>query len=160
MTRDPTSMAKMILQAHLTGRELAHQMAEGIAVNVEVKPVIEIKPIPTEVIDLRNVPINGFFTVLAENGYGILKEFMLKTVNSNYEVRLYRDEKRIIRGSYTHYAEISEQVEEVDAFADNGDYILKLNDIEFAESIRIELETFEPITFTAIFAKYTLTQKP
>lgn len=159
MKREPTSMAKTILQAHLTGREVARQIAEGITLKVEVKPVVEIRPTPTEVIDLRNVNVNGTFTPLIENGYGNLKEFMLKAENPNYEVKLYRDKKRIIRGSHAYYAEISQQIEEVDAFEDNGNYILKLNDIEFAESIEVIIETTEPITFTSIFAKYKLSRE-
>jgi hypothetical protein len=126
------------------------------AVKVEVKPVVEVKPTPSHVVDRRNIVVEGEEIIVHRLGYGVLQEFMAKAEDPGFQILVEKDGDLVVYGSYSHYAEISQQVEEIDAFEVNGTYVFKVNDIEFAESLTVKVTTTKPVRFQAIFAKFKL----
>jgi hypothetical protein len=137
--------------------EVARRKAE---VKVEVPPV-EVKPTPSHVVDRRNVMVEGEEIIVQTTGYGVLQEFMAKAESVDFQVLIEKDGETVVYGSYSEYAEISQDVEEIDAFAERdaegeltGAYVFKVNDIEFAKGLTVMVKTTKPVKFRAIFCKY------
>jgi len=125
---------------------------------VEVKPVVQVKPTPSHVVDWRNIPIQGERIVINKQGYGVLKEFLVKAESPNFQVRIVKDDEPLVWGGYQHYAEISQEVEEIEAYETDGLYVFKALDIEFKESLFVSVYTKETVKFRVVFAKYKLSE--
>jgi hypothetical protein len=133
-------------------------------VKVTVPPV-EVKPTPSHVVDRRNVIVEGEEIIVHRLGYGVLQEFMAKAEDTDFQVLIEKDGETVVYGSYSEYAEISQDVEEIDAFAERdaegeltGAYVFKVNDIEFAKGLTIKINTTKPVKFRAIFCKYKIAE--
>lgn len=142
--------------------ENARLKAQQVKVDI---PPLRVKPTPTHVVDRRNVTINGEELIVHGFGYGVLKEFMAKAESAEFNVLIEKDGETVVFGSYTEYAEISQDVEEIEAFPERdiegeltGNYVFKVNDVEFAKSLTVKIITSEPVKFRAIFAKYKLSE--
>ncbi len=143
--------------------ELAREQAKlkAEAVKVEFKPVA-VKP-TTHVIDRRNILLKGRETVLDVVGCGVLQELMVKAGSSEFEVAVVKDAEHFVYGSYSKYAEVSADLEGIDAYPERdedgaltGNYVFKVKDVEFSRSLTVELSTAEAVMFKAIYAKYKL----
>jgi len=152
--RDLLNWALMIVAAE----EAARRMAEGV--RVEVKPV-EVKPTSTHVVEKRNVVLEGEKVIVQTTGCGVLQEFMAKAESTDFQILIEKDGETAIHGSYSEYAEISQDVEEIDAFAERdpdgvltGAYVFRVSNIEFTESLTVIIKTTKPVKFRAIFCKY------
>lgn len=142
----------------VVAEEVARQKAE--CVKVEVAPV-KVKPTPTHVVDRRNVVLRGEEIIVQTVGYGVLQEFMCKAESVDFQVLIEKDGETVVFGSYNEYADISQDVEEIEAFPERdadgeltGAYVFKVNDVEFARNLTVKIITAENVKFRAIFCKY------
>jgi hypothetical protein len=126
-------------------------------------PPVEVKPTPSHVVDRRNVTVEGEEVIVHRSGYGVLQEFMAKAEDMNFHVLIEKDGELAVYGSYSEYVEISQDVEEIEAFAERdvegeltGAYVFKVNDIEFARGLTVKISTTKPVKFRAIFCKYKI----
>jgi len=154
--RDMLSWAMLIAAAEEAARQ-------KVSVEVEAPPVREVKPQVTYVVDRRNVVLKGEETIVQKRGCGVLQEFMVKAEDMDFHVFVERDGEPVVYGSYSRYAEVSQDVKEIDAYPERdqdgeltGAYVLRVTDIEFADGLTVKVSTPRPIKFRAIFCKYKL----
>jgi len=124
--RDLLNWALTIVAAEENARLMAETIAEKIQVEVTPTPTLTSKII-------RKVNINIPDTLIDEVGSGHLKELVIKTSSKNYILRVYVDESELYHNTYTWFQNISQEVEEIDAYEENGTYILRLSDINFTK---------------------------
>jgi hypothetical protein len=142
--------------------EASRQIAKNI--KVEVGPA-KARHASTRVVDRRNVVLRGEEVVVRERGCGALQEFVVKAESTNFHIFIKKDDEIAVYGSYSEYAEISQDVEGIDAFADRdtegeltGAYVFRVSDIEFAKGLTVKISTTEPVKFRAIFCKYKISR--
>jgi hypothetical protein len=131
--RDLLNWALTIVAAEENARLMAETIAEKIQVEVTPTPTLTSKII-------RKVNINIPDTLIDEVGSGHLKELVIKTSSKNYILRVYVDESELYHNTYTWFQNISQEVEEIDAYEENGTYILRLSDINFTKNLKIIAE--------------------
>jgi hypothetical protein len=138
--------------------ENARLKAQQVKVDI---PPLKVKPTPTHVVDRRNVVLHGEEVIVQTMGYGVLKEFMCKAESEDFQVLVEKDGETVVFGSYSEYADISQDVEEIEAFPERdadgeltGAYVFKVNDVEFAKNLTVKIITTENVKFRAIFCKY------
>ena len=131
-----------------------------------VKPVpVEAKPLSTYVVDRRDVTLRGEEVVASCSGRGVLQEFVAKAEDTDFQVWVEKDGEKIIRGTYGEYAEISQDVEGIDAFAERdedgnltGAYVFKAGDIDFTRSLTVVLKMAKPVKFRVVFCRYKVAE--
>jgi len=135
----------------------AEEMARS-RVEVEVKP----KPAPVERVRSlvwhgRSVP---FGTLIDESGCGVLRELVVKNGDKYFGLEVVVDGVYVYHKSWDEFNAISEYVDEVAAFEDDGTYILHLSDIKFSSMIKVVLRpvTVRPLSSTVseVFYKIEL----
>jgi len=146
----------------VAAEESSRQIAQNIKVEVEPAKATHTS---TRIVDRRNVVLRGEEVVVRERGCGAIQEFMVKAESTNFHIFIGKDDEIAVYGSYSTYAEISQDVEGIDAFADRdtegeltGAYVFKVSDIEFAKGLTIKIRTTEPVKFRAIFCKYKISK--
>jgi hypothetical protein len=119
----------------------------------------------TYVVDRRDITLRGEETVVSSWGSGVLQEFVAKAEDTDFQVLVERDGEKIIRNNYSGYAEISQDIEGVDTFAERdedgnptGAYVFKVNDVEFTKSLTVTIRTSKPVRFRAIFCRYKVAE--
>ncbi|MEM4531657.1 MAG: hypothetical protein QXY39_07305 [Thermofilaceae archaeon] len=139
---------------------VAEELARRKAETVEIVGV-EAPRLSSRIIDRRNVTIKGEELILRELGCGVLDEFMVKAEDTDFRVIIKKDGETTVFGKYNEYAEVSQDVEGIDAYQEyntagepTGAYVLKINDIAFAKNLTIKITTTKPVKFRAIFCKY------
>jgi len=158
--RDLLNWALTIAAAEENARLTAESIAEKIQVEVTPTPSLTSRVV-------RKVNVKIPDTLIDEVGSGCLKELVIKTSFKDYILRVYVDNLELYHNTYTWFENISQQVEEIDAFEDNGIYVLRLSNINFANGIKIAAEPIitaleqQPITskLDEIFCKYDITVK-
>jgi hypothetical protein len=154
--RDLLNWALMVVSAE----EAARQVAKGVKVQVEPA---KAKPPSTRIVDRRNVVLEGGEIVVQETGFGVLQEFMAKAESVDFQVLIEKDDETVVYGTYGEYAEVSQDLEGIDAFEERdaegeptGAYVFKVSDIEFAKGLMIKIKTANPVKFRVIFCKYKI----
>jgi hypothetical protein len=122
-----------IAAAEEGARLVAKELAKGV--QVQVTPALKKS---SKVIRLFNVKIPA--TIVEELGSGQLKELIVKSAGKDYVLRVYSDGQELYHNSYTWFESISQTVEEIDAFEEDGTYVLRLSDIHFTEKLTIIAE--------------------
>lgn len=124
------------------------------------RPVeVETRPTTSHVVDWRDVVIGREQVVVDRASPGILEEFVLKATVPYFRVYVSVDGRVIVDGTWDHYAKISQQVEEIDAFtvtAEDGatNYVFKVSDVSFASSLLIKIMPSVPVFFKVVYCKY------
>lgn len=131
--------------AREVGRELAKRIGR-----------IELPKPKTEIIDKKNFTVRGNFELLNVNLRGELKELFIKSPSPNFSILFMRDNSRIIDKKFTELQEVTQELEFIAAFDDNGSYVLNIKDIKWISQCMILLTAHEQITFQNIFARYDL----
>jgi len=87
---------------------------------------------------LANIPIPA--TVVDENGSGALKELLIVSSHTNFEVSIRIDGDIAYQQPYTWFLERSNELEEIAAFQrDDGKYVLHISDLRYTKSIKIDI---------------------
>jgi len=119
----------------------AEEMARA---KIVIKPEVKIAPTPplrTITKSEKDFPIPA--TIIDEKGCGQLKELLIKSDFSGWRLAVFADGQQLYNNTYEWFTEISQELEEVDAFqAEDGTYVLHLSDIKFAEGIKVTAEPF------------------
>jgi len=131
--RDLLAWAVMVVAAEENARLIAERLAEKVEVSVTPAPA-------TSSIVVRKANVSIPCTLIEEYGRGCLKELVIRSANKNYLLRVYADGLELYSNGFTWFQEISPTVEEIDAFEDNGTYVLRLSDIHFAKSLKVVAE--------------------
>lgn len=131
-------------------------------VRIEIKPP---KPMPSHVVDWRDIMVTGEQVVVERSGYGVLEEFMIKAEDPEFQVLVVRDWelKPILRGNYSDIRDIQQNVQSLSAFPERneegdltGCYVVSIRDVQFEKNLVIRLSTEKPVKFGAVYAKYKL----
>ncbi|MBW2673175.1 MAG: hypothetical protein JRD89_07135 [Deltaproteobacteria bacterium] len=102
------------------------------------------------------VNVRGVYTVVDVRGSGALREFLVRG-SAEFTVGLELDGRPVYYDTYGELEDLSQQSDEVAAFRDDdGNYVVHLKDLKFAESLKLTLHG----TFTAsrLFCKYEVSE--
>jgi hypothetical protein len=126
-------LAFQVVAAEENARLVAERLAGRVQVEVAPSP-----PVVSRVV--RSVDVKIPATLIDEYGSGCLKEFLVKSTGKNYVLRVYVDGSELYHNSFSWFQDISQEVEEIDAFEEDGVYVLRLGDINFAKHVKIMAE--------------------
>ena len=112
--------------------EAAREVARGVKVEVSVEPQ---KPRKTKIIRLTDVEPG---TIISEAGPGRLVELVAVSDTNSYELTVIVDGRIASSGLFTWYQSISQYSDWIDAFENNGSFVLRLTDISFSSSLVID----------------------
>jgi len=157
----------VVLLGDIIGEKLKEKLPEILpTVKVEipappppVTPIIRRIELPkpkTETIDKKNFTVKGNFELLNVKLRGELKELLIKSPSPNFSILLMCDNIRIMDRKFTELQEVTQELDFIAAFEDNGSYILNIKDIKWIDQCMILLTAHEQITFQNIFARYDL----
>jgi len=121
------SMAMSIVAAE----ELAREVARGVKVEVSVESQ---KPRETKIIRLTDVEPG---TIISEAGPGRLVELVAVSNTSSYELTVIVDGRIASSGLFTWYQSISQYSDWIDAFEDDGTFVLRISDVSFSTGISV-----------------------
>lgn len=115
------------------------------AARLAAKPAerLEVKPASTRIKRLRMVSIPA--TLIDESGTGVLRELLLKSKTKDYTLTVRVDGSEAYKNSWSWFKDISQEFEGVDAFEEDGVYVLHLSGLSFRESLKV---TVKPTTTT------------
>jgi hypothetical protein len=139
--RDLLNWALMVVAAEENARLVAEKLAEKVTVEVTPTP-----PTFSKTVRMTDIPLP--YTLVDETGSGCLKELVVKSRFKDYSLIVLVDGSDLYRNSYDWFQRISQSVEEIDAFEEDGTYVLRLSDIHFAKSLKIVAIPFMTITTT------------
>lgn len=110
------------------------------------------KPRETRVIRITDAVSD---TVLSEDGSGKLIEMVVISDSREYSVSIAIDNATVMDGSFDWYQSISQYMDWIDAFEDNGSFVLRVADLSFSSSLKISLKTSSTgsVKFREIIAK-------
>jgi hypothetical protein len=93
--------------------------------------------------------------VVSESGPGRLVELVVLSDSGNYELYVTADGAIISSGPFSWYRSVSEYVEWIDAFEDNGTFVLRVSDVPFSRSLSVYLAptAHSPVRFREVLAK-------
>lgn len=150
-------LAKIVLQAKLTGKEVARRIRFPPPV---VPPPPEVPRLPEEVfVDILNelkdlkgkliqktivemLPSTAVTTskdLIDKKGEGVLKEIYLNTNSSTYKLAIERDRTSLYYEDWSWFNDKSRYVDHIVARQDGSNYILKIADTRYEERIRVTL---------------------
>jgi hypothetical protein len=112
------------------GLVIAEELREGV--EEALKTVKREEATRTHVI--RNQLVEGVFTFLSLTGRGRVRELLL--MFDNHEVGLYVecDGRSLINHDFNELQDLSEVMEEIDAFERDGSYVFRIGNVSFLSS--------------------------
>jgi len=116
-------------------------------------PAEQQKPGEMKIIRFTNVEPG---TVISEEGSGRLVELIAVSDTDSYELTVTVDGRTVSSGLFSWYKSISQYSDWIDAFEDNGSFVLRLTDIPFSSSLSIDLRFAPPssnMKFREVMAK-------
>jgi hypothetical protein len=78
-------------------------------------------------------------TIVSERGPGRLAELVVISDSDNYELYVTADGVAVSSGPFSWYRSVSEYVEWIDAFENNGTFVLRVSDVPFSRSLSVYL---------------------
>jgi hypothetical protein len=130
------SIATAIVAAEEVAREIAERVRVGVSATQQ-------KPRETRVVRLLDVEPGS---VVSETGPGRLVELVALSGTGNYELTVIADGRVVVAGTFNEYKSISQYSDWIDAFEDNGVFILRVSDVSFSTSLAVY---FRPIVSPA-----------
>jgi len=138
--------AKALVLAEEFARELADRMSERMP-----RP----ERFVTRILDRKNVEIPMIFSPIDTTVRGRLEELMIVSATSDFGLLVERDGKLEINRKFSELAEISPYLKTIDAFqTTNGKYVVRLGEIAWLRTFRIEIFSPRTIRFDHLFAKW------
>jgi len=132
--------------------QLARARPEGVEAEIKAE-----RRTRTRLINPKSpVNVRGVYTVVDVRGSGALREFLVRG-SAKFTVGLELDGRPVYYDTYDELEDLSQQSDEVAAFRDDdGNYVVHLKDLKFAESLKLTLRG----TFTAsrLFCKYEVSE--
>jgi len=131
----------MLASAILAAEEASRKLSSTIA-----------KPRETRVVRITDAESD---TVISEDGPGKLIELVVISDSREYGVSIAIDNTTIMDGSFDWYQSVSQYMDWIDAFEDNGSFILRVTGLLFSSNLKISLRIASPgnVRFREIIAK-------
>jgi hypothetical protein len=110
--------------------------------------------VATKIVRLVNVRLPD--ELVDVRGKGKMKEMTIRSRSNSYCLRVTVDGSNIYDNAYSWFEAISDVAEEIAAFQDdNGNYVLHLRDISFANRLMIyAYPTADNVVLDEVFCKY------
>ena len=125
--------ALALIQAEMTGQQVAEIIAERIEVKVQSTPKL------ATYIDRRaNVVLPVI--LFDKAGEGTLKELVAKSSEKDYKLVITADGSELYNNDWDWFKSNSQVVKEFAAFQENSIYILSVTDIKFTKSLKVLLK--------------------
>lgn len=129
-------------------------------------PSLETVP-TTRFVDLAGsvVGAGGWLTVLESSETGELEQIHVRSPNTDFRVSIAVDGVSVFNKTYDEIRQISQNSPEISAFAEldedgdpTGYYVVSLRNIPYESSIQVRVQNtgLIPVTFSQLFAKYTI----
>ena len=123
--------------------------AEEASRKLTAKP---LKPRETKVVRITEAVSD---TVVSEDGPGRLAELVVISDSKEYLLSIAINNATVMDGSFDWYQTISSYTDWIDAFEDNGSFILRATNLFFSSNLKISLRASSPgsVRFREIIAK-------
>jgi len=143
-----------LLLAEETGRAAARESGRATAAPAP-RPVAPPHQKQTYIYDKLNViPPLGWEILNVKGRAGTLEEAVFKCSASNFGIYLHIDNTAEINRTWSDFASISDDVDNITAIHRNGEYVLSLSDYHFRDEIILRLSG-KRLTFSRIYVKVT-----
>jgi len=123
------------------------EMAREIA-----KKIPRLRETITRTLDLKNVRVEGTFNIINSKVGGKLKELVVRSPSPKFSLYILADGIPRITRSYTELTSISQHSELLDAYEENGNYIVRLKDLNWLQNFMATISVEEPTTFNNIWS--------
>lgn len=100
----------------------------------------------TRSVIIRDKVIDGVYTLLSITGKGRVREAVLILDKPDADIYVEADGRALINHSFAELQEVSDVMEEVDAFDKNGYYVIRLTNISFLNNCYIYVKPLKPLT--------------
>ena len=100
----------------------------------------------TRSVIVRDQAIDGVYTLLSLTGKGRVREAVLILDKPDVDIYVEADGRALINHSFAELQEVSDVMEEVDAFDKNGYYVIRLTNISFLSNCYIHVRPRKPLT--------------
>ena len=138
--------------------EIGRELARNISVSQPPQTASAQISRKTKVIRLKDVSLPN--TLIDESGVGELNELMISSSSKYYELSIYVDDMLLVKRDFMWFQNISPYSDWIDAFENNGTFVLRISGIGFRKGIKIYaepvLETLtssEKIVLSEVLAK-------
>jgi len=112
--------------------------------------------IKTKILNLVDRTIERYKELLNIKGRGSIREITIISESSNFNVIIFVDEKEFINSSYNELEEISSYSNSIDAFEEDGKYIVHITDISFGKNLRFGIFVNGTTKFNRIYVLYDI----
>lgn len=131
----------MLASAILATEEASRKLKSTIA-----------KPRETRIVRITDAVSD---TVISEDGSGKLIELVVISDSKEYGMSIAIDNATIMNESFDWYQSISQYIDWIDAFEDNGSFVLRVTGLLFSSNLKISLRIASPgnVKFKEIIAK-------
>ena len=131
---------------------IAEELREAIKNSLREARVEEA----TESRIIRDRVIDSVFELLNISGSGKIRELMLITDSPEFNIYVELDNKPIINHSFTELQQLSEIMEEIDAFEKNGLFVFRATNLYFTEKCKVIVKPAIKITIKHGFILFNL----
>jgi hypothetical protein len=100
----------------------------------------------TRSVIVRDQAIDGVYTLLSLAGKGRVREAVLILDKPDADIYVEADGRALINHSFAELQEVSDVMEDVDAFDKNGYYVIRLTNISFLSNCYIHVRPRKPLT--------------
>lgn len=132
----------------VTRRTVTKAVEAALESNSEPKPQSKTT---TEIIDLKNVEVDGTWEICHVEEAGYLHELLIVTDTTEFTLVTDLDDKRY-QGDYSDYSSYSQYIDEVVALESDGNYRIHLAKMYFSKGFRAFVRG--SLTLSKVFCKY------
>jgi hypothetical protein len=108
----------------------------------------------TRSVALRDREVEGVFELLSLSGRGRVRELLLVSTSPDFDLYVEVDGLELVNHSFRELEEVSEVLEEVDAFERNGHYVVRLRNLGFREKCLVVVRPRGRLVLKHAFALY------
>jgi hypothetical protein len=108
----------------------------------------------TRIVDKKDIPVRHSFEVIRSRTRGRLRELMLKASSKNFSLYVLLDNVVWLDKSYDEFAAISQHLENIDAYEEDGSYVVRIGEMRWLADFLAMIYVREEVTFSHIFAIY------
>jgi len=129
-------------------------IADEIRSGVEEK--IGIPREVTQTVSYRDKVVETTFTLIDVTGTGKVRELVLLTDKPDFDMYVEIDSRAVINHSFTELQDVSEAMEEVDAFDRDGEYVVRFTNLSFLNRFLALIKPRGRITLKQALVLYNL----
>ena len=136
------------------GLVIAEEIKSGIEEALKDVGVREV----THTHTVREVLVDRIYNFISLKGRGNVRELILTFDSTDFDLYIESDGRTIINHSFNKLMEISDVMEEIDAFEKNGVYVFRISKISFLNSLNVYVKphTGKRVTIKEGFTLYNI----